>query len=107
MSGSPPLQPPGPLGRIYSLQEAADYLRVSKQAVARAANRHGIGARFGRDLSFNEVDVQQMWEAMRCHPNETGLQTAISRRDADRVYQNLVNSALSKRAAALLGKKKR
>lgn len=43
----------GPLGRIYDLDEAAEYLRVSKQAVARAANRHGIGSRFGRDLRFS------------------------------------------------------
>ncbi|WP_074471492.1 helix-turn-helix domain-containing protein [Bosea sp. BIWAKO-01] len=82
MSDEAPFQPSGPLGRIYSLQEAAEYLRVSKQAVARAAKKHGIGARFGRDLRFNEADVQQMWEAMRCQPNETGLQTAISRRGA-------------------------
>ncbi|CAM5183739.1 DNA binding domain-containing protein, excisionase family OS=Bosea thiooxidans OX=53254 GN=SAMN05660750_04072 PE=4 SV=1 [Bosea thiooxidans] len=60
----------GPLGTIYSLQEAADYLKASKQAVARAARRHGLGAVFGRHIRFTEDDVKAVYEALRIRGRE-------------------------------------
>lgn len=100
-------QAEGPLGRIYDLGEAADYLRISKSALARAARRHGIGARFGRDIRFSDDDVRQMWEAMRAHP-ESSLQDSISKRSVDQAFDSLRKRALSERAAKLLrnGKKR-
>lgn len=63
----------GPLGRIYTLQEAADYLRVTKQSVARAARAHGIGSRFGRDVRFSDADVTEIWNAMRAPAHTTNM----------------------------------
>lgn len=99
---------PGPLGRIYSLQEAADYLRVSKQALARAASRSGAGARFGRDLRFNDDDVRVLWEAMRnrptggleCHPVSIPLPD-------ERAYANLRKMAEAKRNRILAERQRR
>lgn len=92
----------GPLGRIYDLDEAAEYLRVTKQAVARAARRHGIGSVFGRDLRFSDADVKDMWDALRCRPNEGSLQTSIALRREDRALESLRKLALSKQAEKLL-----
>ena len=97
----------GPLGTIYSLQEAADYLRVSKQALARAARRHGIGARFGRDIRFTDADVREMWEAMRARTEGGGLASAVAGYRDDNVFQSLRSRALSERAKKLLAKKGR
>lgn len=92
----------GPLGRIYDLDEAAAYLRVTKQAVARAARRHGIGSVFGRDLRFSDADVKGMWDALRCRPNEGSLQTAISQRRESQALESLRKRVLSERAEKLL-----
>lgn len=60
----------GPLGTIYSLQEAADHLRITKQALARAARRYGIGAVFGRHHRFTEDDLKAVLEAMKIRGEE-------------------------------------
>lgn len=88
----------GPLGKIYSLQEAAEYLKVSRHTLARAARRHGIGARFGRDIRFSEADVKEMWDAMRAHP-ESSLQNSIPLRGAEKAFESLRKRALQERAA--------
>jgi excisionase family DNA binding protein len=97
----------GPLGTIYSLQEAAEYLKVSKSALARAARRHGIGARFGREIRFNEADVKGVWEAMRAHPEAGSLTNSVSKLSADKAFDSLRKRALSEQAAKLLGRGKR
>ncbi|MBA4223367.1 MAG: hypothetical protein C0458_21775 [Methylobacterium sp.] len=96
----------GPLGKIYDLDEAAAYLRVSKSAVARAARRHGIGARFGRDIRFSEDDVRQMWDAQRAHP-ETSLQNSIPLRGSEKAFESLMKRAREQRAAKLLARGKK
>lgn len=96
----------GPLGKIYDLDEAAAYLRVSKHAVARSARRHGIGARFGRDIRFNEADVKDMWDAMRTHP-DVSLQNSIPLRSAEKAFESLMKRARDQRAAKLLARGER
>lgn len=61
----------GPLRTIYSLQEAADQLRITKQALARAARRYGIGSVFGRHHRFTEDDLKAVLEAMKIRGEET------------------------------------
>lgn len=97
----------GPLGTIYSLQEAADYLKVSKSALARAARRHGIGARFGREIRFNESDVKDMWEAMRGHPEAGSLTNSVSIQSSEKAFENLRKRALEQRAAKAARKGRR
>lgn len=97
----------GPLGVIYSLQEAADYLKVSRSSLARAARRHGIGARFGREIRFNEADVKDMWEAMRARPEADSLTNSVSIHNAEKAFENLRKQALAHRAAKAARKGRR
>src|SRR5690606_11479829 len=55
----------GPLGRIYTLGEAADYLRMTKNALARVARRSGHCSIAGRDLLFSESDLLANWDEIR------------------------------------------
>ncbi len=96
----------GPLGKIYDLDEAAAYLRISKHAVARAARRHGIGARFGRDIRFSESDVKDMWDAMRARP-DVSLQNSIPLRGAEKAFESLMKRAREQRAAKAARKGRR
>lgn len=103
------IQAEGPLGRIYDLGEAAEYLKVSKSALARAARRHGIGARFGRDIRFNEADIKDMWEAMHAHP-EAGhvIRQSVSPLFAEeKAWESLRKMAEEKRNAKVAERQRR
>ena len=98
----------GPLGRIFSLQEAADYLRISKSALARAANRSGAGARFGRDLRFTDDDVRVLWEAMRTRPTGDVVRHPVSVPFAEeKAWASLRKMAEAKRNAVLAERQRR
>lgn len=98
----------GPLGRIFSLQEAADYLKVSKQAVARAANRSGAGSRFGRDLRFSDNDVRALWKAMRTRPTGSlGRQPVSMPFSEEKAWASLRKMAEAKRNAVLAERERR
>ena len=98
----------GPLGRIYSLHEAADYLRVTKHAIARVANRHGIGTRFGRDLRFSGEDVKAIWEAMRTRPTGILGHHHVSQPFAEeKAWASLRKMAEAKRNAILAERQRR
>lgn len=61
----------GPLGRIYTLAEAAERLRTSKSAVSRIARRTGHCSIFGsRTMRFSESDLLALWDATRVTPTE-------------------------------------
>lgn len=53
------------LPAIYTLAEAAERMRTSRNAVARLARRTGHCAAVGRALLFSEDDLAALWEAMR------------------------------------------
>lgn len=53
---------------IYTLAEAAERLRMSKNALARIARRTGHCAETGRNLLFSETDLDAIWEAIRVAP---------------------------------------
>ena len=55
----------GPLGRIYTLDEAASYLRTNKNALARVARRTGFCSRFGRTVLFSDSDLLAIWDETR------------------------------------------
>lgn len=61
----------GPMGRIRSLDEAAAYLRAPADAIAVLARHHGIGALFGKSLSFTDEDIRAIWAAAKRAAFET------------------------------------
>jgi hypothetical protein len=70
-----------PLGRIYTFDETAEELRVSKRALQGIIKRHPHYAKNGRVYLFSENDIQLIWEGMRCHCdslNEQGPTTGMS-----------------------------
>lgn len=91
----------GPLGRIYSLDEAAAYLRASKQAVARTARKHGLCSVFGRAIRFSESDVLAIWDAMRCRSDSSNVKAATTGISAaqseDKAYLAVVAQLTEKR----------
>lgn len=98
----------GPLGRIYTLDEAAAYLRTTKQAVARAAHKSGAGARFGRDIRFNEDDVRALWEAMRTRVTGHVVREPVSRPFAEaKAWASLRKMAEVKRNARIVERERR
>jgi hypothetical protein len=101
MTAPLPANDNGPLGHIYSLEEAAAYLRTTKQAVARTARRFGLCSIFGRDLRFSDSDVLAIWDAMRCRSSSSSAKAATTGTSAvqseDKAYLSLVARATEKR----------
>lgn len=98
---------PGPLGLIYTLQEAADYLKTTKHAVSRAARKAGIGAAFGRDIRFNSGDLTRIWDTMAIRANHP-LRASASPSFADeKAWASLRKMAQDKRAATLRSREAR
>src|SRR5262245_62547040 len=62
-----------PLGRIFSLEEAAAHLRVSRRALQEIIKRHPFYAKNGRVYLFSESDVLNIWEGMRFHSNSSAV----------------------------------
>jgi len=53
------------LDKIFTLAEAAERLRLNRNALARLARRTGHCAQAGRTLLFSESDLVAIWEEMR------------------------------------------
>jgi hypothetical protein len=88
----------GPLGEIYTLAEAAEYLRTTKSAVARIARRTGHCSMFGsRVMRFSESDLLALWDACR-------VTTTMQRK---RLPAGLSEEETHRRALELLAKPKR
>ncbi|WP_245423663.1 helix-turn-helix domain-containing protein [Rhizobium subbaraonis] len=90
----------GPLGRIYTLDEAAEYMRLTGRTIAKVARKHGLCTISGRDLLFSESDILAIWDAMRCPSNSpavaapnTGTSGAPS---ADKAFSKLLARATAK-----------
>jgi hypothetical protein len=83
----------GPLGRIYTLAEAAEYLRMSSKIVAKTARKHGLAVVANGEFLFSDSDLLAIWDAMRCHSNSvvakeatTGTSAALS---GDKAFSSL------------------
>src|ERR1700730_11590376 len=75
----------GPLGRIYTFDEAATELRVGKRSLQDIVKRHPHYAKNGRVYLFSENDIRLIWEGLRCHSSSqsekaptTGISVAPS-----------------------------
>ncbi|WP_390888803.1 helix-turn-helix domain-containing protein [Devosia neptuniae] len=84
------------LDPIYTLAEAAERFRMTKNAVARLARRTGRCSQVGRHLLFSEADLAAIWESMRVAPTKA-QETVLGRAEAE----------MRKRAASFLGGGKR
>ena len=70
-----------PIGRIYTFEEAAEKLHVSKRSLQDIIKRHPHYAKNGRVYLFCENDIQLIWGGMRCHSSsqsEAGPSIGIS-----------------------------
>lgn len=102
---------PTPLGRIWTLTEAADYLRMTKQAISRTARKHGLCTVHGRELLFSDSDILAIWDAKRCPSGSsnvkaatTGTSVALSE---DKVFSNLRALVMAERQKRLEARKRR
>jgi Helix-turn-helix domain len=80
----------GPLGRIYTLDEAAEELRVSRRSLQEIIKRHPFFAKNGRVYLFSESDIRSIWEGMRFHSDLSNekvrtIGTSVARSE-NRVY---------------------
>lgn len=92
----------GPLGRIYTLAEAADYLRMSSKMVAKTARKHGLAVVANGEFLFSDSDLLAIWDAMRCQTssslNDQEVTTGISvvRTAQDEKYSDLLKPRTKK-----------
>lgn len=59
-----------PLGKVYSLNEAAEKLHMSRRALQDTIRRLPYYAKNGRVYLFSEDDITKIWEGMREESNE-------------------------------------
>ncbi len=64
-------QSAGPIGRIYSMDEAAAELHISRRALQDLIKTHPHYALNGHKKLFSETDIRALWEAMRCPSNSS------------------------------------
>lgn len=62
------INPPAPLDTIYTADEAADRLRLSKRAVIKLGKKYGLCSVFSRSVLFSERDLLELWQILREPP---------------------------------------
>lgn len=58
-----------PIGRIYTMDEAAAHLRMSRRAFQELIKTHPAYAQIGRRKLFNDANLSALWSAMQCPLN--------------------------------------
>lgn len=58
-----------PSGKVYTLAEAAEYLRLTNRGVAKIAKQHGLCMVRGRDILFTDKDIDAIKDVLRCPSN--------------------------------------
>lgn len=100
----------GPLGKIFTLDEASTYLRMSGRAIAKVAKREGLCTISGRDMLFSESDLLAIWDAMRCPSSSSSAKARTSTTSvapsADKAYSNLLALATEKSRKRSVSKRK-
>ncbi len=66
------------LDQVYTADEAAERLRISKRAVIKIARMSGHCARVGRDYLFSEADLLAIWQDIREPPVERRTTSRIT-----------------------------
>lgn len=65
------MAPTDPLNTIYTAEEAAARLRITKRLLIKLGRRWGICSRVGAKYLFSEDDLLKIWTAIREKPTET------------------------------------
>ena len=60
-------------GTAYTLDEAADHLRLTNRGVAKIARQHGLCMVRGRDILFTDADIEGIKEMTRVAPSPGGV----------------------------------
>ncbi|MDW9523766.1 helix-turn-helix domain-containing protein [Sinorhizobium meliloti] len=60
-----------PLDTIYTTDEAAERLRVSRRTVIKLGRDLGYCSRIGREYFFSERDLLDIWQAQRAMPTSS------------------------------------
>lgn len=58
------------LDKIYTTDEAAERLRLTRRGLIKIARTYGLCSRQGRDYLFSEADLLGLWEVLREPPKE-------------------------------------
>jgi excisionase family DNA binding protein len=64
------------LGTIYTLEEAAEKLRLEKRTVAKIARKNGLCSLAGREYRFSEKDIIAIWDVIRCPLQSSPVETS-------------------------------
>ncbi len=88
-----------PQGRIYTLSEAAEHLRLTNRGVAKLAKANGLCMVRGRDILLTEADIEGIKDVLRCPSSSTsvaksGGSPALS---MDKKYEKLLALTTRKR----------
>lgn len=63
----------GKLGKVYTLAEAAEHLRMTNRGIAKIAKRHGLCMVNGRNILFTDGDIENIKDILRCPSNSTNV----------------------------------
>lgn len=93
-----------PSGRVYTLSEAADHLRLTNRGVAKIAKQHGLCMVRGRDILFTDSDIEGIKDVLRCPSNSTSVVTHIGYQGPSRELESTGRSkaSVSEKARKLL-----
>ena len=73
-----------PFGKVYTMQEAAQMLRISRRALQDLIKVHRHYSLNGHKKLFSETDIHTLWEAMRC-PSSSSIPAPAKRRSTPSV----------------------
>jgi len=65
------MPPTIPLDTIYTTEEAAERLRVSRRTMIKLGRDLGSCSRIGREYFFSERDLLDIWQAQRAMPTNS------------------------------------
>lgn len=89
------------LGKIYTLAEASEKLRISSRAVCKIARANGLCTIINREYLFSENDIVDIWNAKRCLLNSPAATAQTHGTSvvqfAGKAYSNLVEHAKKKK----------
>lgn len=65
------MAPTIPLDTIYTADEAAERLRLTRRTIIKLGRDLGACSRVGREYLFSETDLLDIWQAQRAMPTSS------------------------------------
>ncbi|TIL38571.1 MAG: helix-turn-helix domain-containing protein [Mesorhizobium sp.] len=93
-----------PLGKVYNLDEAAEYLRLSNRKLARVAQEFELCSKIGRDFLFSESDLKALWDVLRKQTNSASSSVGILGTSAEKSKALPASAAYSRALARVTAK---